>query len=269
MFMCGCKQIARRIHQPNNTYDGDAALIMDWVFYHDVLYKFSIRHWSHRVQDQVLLAADEKIISKAVFSPLRQEALPSLGCSLEMLDVFSRIIDVVLDRCDPRYLSPEHLKAIRALELRLDRLEQRGEEEPRIQPDGSFKLVPTCMLPEMYRLAAYIYLERMGRGLTELTEKLSQLVDAAYATLGELEACERPLPLFIVALEARSDDQRLAILDMVEKSLRKRPLGNIQLVEQMIKSAWVQQDLCEDGEVDQFAIFNAVVSAHRLPPSFT
>jgi hypothetical protein len=54
------------------TYDGDSALILDWVFYHDTMYKFSVTHWVQRVHDQVLLAKQSKIVSKAIFSPLRQ-----------------------------------------------------------------------------------------------------------------------------------------------------------------------------------------------------
>ena len=72
MFFSGAKKIANLVHQPNMTYDGDPALILDWIFYHDTLYKFSIRHWVKKQDDQVMLAAQEKIVSKAVFSPMRQ-----------------------------------------------------------------------------------------------------------------------------------------------------------------------------------------------------
>ena len=72
IFFCGTKKIAKTVHRQNNTYEGDPALILDWVFYHDVMYKFSIRHWSDKLEQQILLAAEDKIVSKAVFSPLRQ-----------------------------------------------------------------------------------------------------------------------------------------------------------------------------------------------------
>jgi hypothetical protein len=58
--------------QKHDTYVGDNALIMDWIFYHDTTYKFSIRHWEPKNEDQISLAAQKKIISKAVFSPERQ-----------------------------------------------------------------------------------------------------------------------------------------------------------------------------------------------------
>jgi hypothetical protein len=46
--------------------------MVDWIFYHDVMYKFSIKHWQTKNDDQIQLAAQEKIISKAIFSPERQ-----------------------------------------------------------------------------------------------------------------------------------------------------------------------------------------------------
>ncbi len=55
----------------DETYEGDLAMLLDWVFYHDVLYKFSIRHWTQRVEEQRQLAKEPKMISKEMYSPLR------------------------------------------------------------------------------------------------------------------------------------------------------------------------------------------------------
>jgi hypothetical protein len=36
------------------------------------MYKFSIRHWREKNKDQIQLAEQRKVLSKAVFSPERQ-----------------------------------------------------------------------------------------------------------------------------------------------------------------------------------------------------
>ena len=72
IYFCGTKRIAKHVSQKHDTIFGDKALIMDWIFYHDAMYKFSIRHWDNKTKDQIELAGQEKIISKAVFSPERQ-----------------------------------------------------------------------------------------------------------------------------------------------------------------------------------------------------
>ncbi|KAK3381160.1 fungal-specific transcription factor domain-containing protein [Podospora didyma] len=277
MFFSGAKKIANLIHRPDMTYDGDPALILDWIFYHDTLYKFSIRHWAKREEDQVMLAAQEKIVSKAVFSPMRQLILTSAGCSLELLCLMCQVTDAVLDRDDPRHLTPEHLGMIRNLELRLGRIQQiprvvpynPDHDEAIYGPQGTF----ASRLAELYRLASYIYLERMARCLPRSDEKVSSLVDQAMYILRGLGFCERPWPLFVVALEARNDEERMIVLNVLARSKNKKPLGNIPLVKRLIHSAWVQQDLQagEEGnnEADPMLVYNTVVSGNRFPPSFT
>jgi hypothetical protein len=71
VFFCGCKRISKMVYGHDETYEGDLATLLDWVFYHDVLYKFSIRHWTQRVEEQRQLAKETKIISKQIYSPLR------------------------------------------------------------------------------------------------------------------------------------------------------------------------------------------------------
>lgn len=84
IFFCGTKRIVNLVTKTDDTFFGDEALIIDWIFYHDVMYKFSIRHWREKNTDQILLASQRKVLSKAVFSPERQVvrfvplALPSL-----------------------------------------------------------------------------------------------------------------------------------------------------------------------------------------------
>ncbi|KAJ9144113.1 Fungal specific transcription factor domain-containing protein [Pleurostoma richardsiae] len=271
IFFCGTKKIARTVHERDNTYEGDQALILDWVFYHDVMYKFSIRHWEDKVEQQRLLAADEKIVSKAVFSPLRQAILPALGCSLELLDLLCQIVDLVLDRNDPRYLSEDHHRAIRSLELRLDRLDQR----PSLVTTPSSTLTEgqdgerTRKLAELFRLAAYIYLERLGKAVSPDNRLFKDLVDQAFRLLWDLGDCDRPWPLFVIALEARTDEERKLVLTVIGNALRRRPLGNLTITKRMIQAAWVHQDLQEGTGVDALLVYNRVVSANRVPPSFT
>ena len=45
-------------------------MILDWVFYHDTMYKFSSRHWYGKRKEPN--PKEPIVISKASFSPLRQ-----------------------------------------------------------------------------------------------------------------------------------------------------------------------------------------------------
>lgn len=188
-----------------------------------------------------------------------------------MLDIFSQIIDVVLDRDDPRCLSEDHLRSVRVLELRLDRIEQRPSEvsEQDVDVASESELARSAQLAELYRLTVSIYLQRLGKGVSRTSPVLSRLVDTAFRMLESISVCERPLLLFIIALEARTDEERLIILRVLARSLEARPLGNLPLTERLIHAAWVQQDLHEEADVNQLKVYNAVVSGNRVPPSFT
>lgn len=124
------------------------------------------------------------------------------------------------------------------------------------------------LMAKIYRLATLIYLQRVGRNLPRSSGKVEPLLDDAFAALKELGGCQRPWPLFIVALEARSDAERKAALQAVTASLKERPLGNMGAAAKMIQAAWVQQDLGGE-QLDPLFVYNAVISANKLPPSFT
>ena len=288
MFFCGTKAIARRVTQPHDTYYGDEALVLDWIFYHDAVYKFSIRHWMNKNDDQIQLAGQQKVISKAVFAPERQivsswspssvprphgihhennddtdiriQIAPTLGCSLELLDLVCQIVDAVLDRDDPLYLSPFHLKTMQSLEFRIRNLEQRKSGIAGLDPHNT-------TVAELYRLAALIYLSRIARGESRDSANVQELLTQAFDLLGTLDFCLRPWPLFIIALEADTEDLRKTIMKVLDESLKRRPLGSMSILSRMIREAWVQQDL-QSEEVDPLLLYNLTVSHNRVPPCF-
>ncbi|KAK1759971.1 fungal-specific transcription factor domain-containing protein [Echria macrotheca] len=282
IFFCGTKRIANLVHTRHATYDGDRALILDWILYHDTLYKFCVRHWAPKMPDQVQLAAQEKIMSKAIYSPMRQLIVPSAGCSLELLDLICRTTDAVHDRSDPRHLSPSHLAELRTLEFRIGNLKQypRFSETTTPSPptspscdDAEEEESHTTLLAELYRVAAQIYLARVARGLPRSDPSAASLVTKGICLLSEIKTCERPWPLFVVALEAGTDEERRTVLDVFDATLPRRPLGNLALTKRMVLAGWVRQDLSRDGEEekDMLGVYEGVVSSFggKVPPSFT
>ncbi|KIW16545.1 hypothetical protein PV08_03733 [Exophiala spinifera] len=68
---CGSKKLAKLSYEYDEAYEGDIALVLDWLFYHNVMYKFTMRHWGQRNSEQEDLAREPTIISKDLFSPKR------------------------------------------------------------------------------------------------------------------------------------------------------------------------------------------------------
>ena len=189
------------------------------------------------------------------------QIVPSLGCSLEILDLLCESVDAVMDRNDPLYLSPEHLATLKSLEIRLHNADQRYTGVLDVDPHRSH-------VAELYRLSILIYLYRVAKGEPMDCAAVEELVQQSFALLNDMEFCLRPWPLFVIALEAHTDDLRKTMLTILEESLKNRPLGSMQLLNRMIRDAWVQQDL-HPGEIDPLRLYNAVISHNRIPPSFT
>ena len=297
IYFCGCKRIALAMHREHRDYQGDLALILDWVFYHDAMYKFSIHHWEKRTAAQVMVKDGPKIISKPLFSPLRRVVNPSLGCSLELLEILCQVVDTVLEPSNPGYHSPEHLRALRQVELRLDDIVQHVSAVSAMSTmsgvdaavDGSsyntgnvhFLNQPQELQhieSQLYAVATKLYLQRLGRGVDKHTDAVQALLDRGFALLRTLGRCKRPWLLFVLGVEARDDDERRLVLCAMTAPAepQTRQPKNILLVRRLIQAAWTQQDLhatdagtpsSKDGG-SLLRVYNAVISANSAPPMF-
>ncbi|KAL7947567.1 fungal-specific transcription factor domain-containing protein [Trichoderma barbatum] len=265
IFFCGTKRIANQVTQTHDTYFGDRALLMDWIFYYDVMYKFSIQHWKNKNNEQIELAKQKKIISKAIFAPERQVVVPLLGCSLELLDILCQVIDAIYDRDDLHYQSESHMSTLKSLEIRLRILEQRHSGVLRLDTDEG---VHESKIAELFRLATLTYLFRLANREPGDSEAVAKTVRSAFDILSTVKYCERPWPLFVIALEARTEQQRTIVSTVLKGSLQKQPLGTMALVNRMIHDAWIQQDLHED-EMDPLVLYGRIISRNNAPPCFT
>jgi len=199
------------------------------------------------------------------------QILPSIGCSLEVLDLLCQLVDAALERDDPEFMSSDHLRTLDMLERHLTNLSQiiRLISEGGSIADEWTKTLHARNLAELYRLACMLYLERICRKNAKENEKVQRLISEAMDVMRVVCTCERPWPLFIIAMEARSEEERKLVMDVLGESLKRRPLGNLPLLRRMITAAWVQQDLYEGDEYDPMVIYSSTISGNRVPPSFT
>ncbi len=201
------------------------------------------------------------------------QILPSLGCSLEMLDLLCGIFDNVVSRDDEQFLSPEHRARLRTLEQRLCTMTQREsiitDEESETNNEG--RPSHAALVAESYRLAALIYLERVARNASHNVTKVTVLAENAFELLSRLESLERPWPLFVIALEAMDEEKRRLVLDVLDQGSEYRgKVGNMATLRMMVQAAWAQLDLAIGEErLNMLEVYNAVISANCIPPSFT
>jgi hypothetical protein len=123
---------------------------------------------------------------------------------------------------------------------------------------------------EVYKLATMIYLVRASQRPTESTPWLGPLIDSAFQTHMKACTCPHFFPLLILACEARNDERRLAVLEMLERVNSDSAIRSIDQLKDVIRALWAQQDLNSDMDLlaNYTSLLNTAVSSSSRLPSF-
>lgn len=155
-----------------------------------------------------------------------------------------------IELCGDPTTSPDQEKSNRAIEykalesklaLLTQRLDPRHEEYL-----SQHDRIRTLATAELYRIATFLYLHRVGS--TEPSQDIkTAYLQQALQVLGSLEVCTSPWPLFVIGCETETDDQRISILRTLDRMDEERHIGNVFVLRHIIESFWKQQDLQADS----------------------
>ncbi|KAF1816827.1 hypothetical protein P152DRAFT_504320 [Eremomyces bilateralis CBS 781.70] len=266
-YVCGCKGIFYRACDDRLAwYDSDFLLLLGWIQYHEVVARFSFRHWRGHGAFERDYVADEGftgLLPGICGTGLAKIPYPS-GPSNEILSLLSEVYDNVVEPSDSRYNTDEYRNYLEVLEWRIKRATgpshatQMTHSAPR--PDAP-------IVAKLYQLATLVYLERTSTKLSGQSEKVTQIVDSAFSIFRELETCQWPFPLLIFACEARGDGERMVILDLIAKTERKAHVRSLESLKTMVRFVWTQDDLAE-GPIDYADKMSTLMSISDSVPSF-
>jgi hypothetical protein len=122
-------------------------------------------------------------------------------------------------------------------------------------------------ISQLYRLAGLIYLERVLKP-SPTNGRLERWSAEAFDILRQLDICERPFPLFFVACEATTDEEREVVISLLKRTHKRSNQRRLHLIEHMIQSMWVQNDLVSDmGERNYVDALNTTMSSSQLLPT--
>ena len=79
---------------------------------------------------------------------------------------------------------------------------------------------------------------------------------------------QRQFPLLILGCEARTDEDRMVVLDLMSRTEKNTGIRNLQCMRGIIQSLWAQDDLAEK-EIGYTEKMRAVLSSSGILPSFT
>ncbi|KAI0908170.1 fungal-specific transcription factor domain-containing protein [Ustulina deusta] len=234
------------LHQLASIHGGHLAyrFLYTWFLYHEVLGGFSqpLKQWPHGPASLRLLQ-DSRFDTSMIIG--------SLGCSVEVMEIISyvnswRAIELHGDQAAS--LDQEKSKRAmeyKALESRISSLTQRLDprHEEHLSRHDRLRTLATA---ELYRIATFLYLHRIGSAENSQDIKSANL-QHALQILGSLEVCTSPWPLFVIACETETDDQRISILRTLDRMDEERHIGNVFVLRHIIESFWKQKDLQADS----------------------
>lgn len=120
---------------------------------------------------------------------------------------------------------------------------------------------------QLFQLALLIYIERTSTPSTRQSDTMRSRLQKAYAILPKLASIERHFPLLIVGCEAKTDEDRIIVLDLIARTEKKRDDGRMAGLKNLIVGLWAQDDLSE-RELRYEEKIGAVLGARRMLPSF-
>ncbi|KAE8554519.1 hypothetical protein EYB25_003058 [Talaromyces marneffei] len=227
--------------------------LLGWVEYHMVMSRFSIRHWYMNGES----------IKESKIPYLWTKVKDVSYCSHEILRYLYILFEMIRPPTDLLYHNDEYENTLRCLESRITNIVPSASEA--ISDTMSTAWVATI---ELFKLAALIYLKRASRNFSGTSPQIDAMVERAYVLLDSLEAFNPAFPLLIVGCEARTDEQRMKVLEHIERAMKTSSLRGLHGLRNILQQIWVQDDLAVDHELDYLNRLDAAITSYRIMPSF-
>jgi hypothetical protein len=187
-------------------------------------------------------------------------------CSHEILRHFYIMFEMIRKPTDSLYHSDEYENSLRCLENRItNTVPPAPEGATDITRGPSTAWAATI---ELFKLAGLIYLKRASRNFSGTSPQIDAMVERAYILLDDLETFNPAFPLLIIGCEARADEQRMRILEHIERAMKTSSLKSLHGLRNILQQIWVQDDLAVEYELDYLNRLDAVISSYQIMPNF-
>jgi hypothetical protein len=241
----------------------DVAALLDWVHYHDVLLQFSLLHWKREaaLSTELLWTSPTEILCAEITS------LPQPLFSL--LNLLSQVCDVVSSgpaHCDTLEDYQSYLSVLdwRIRSLPISKAVVAGDDTDPYYQDARLVL-------QLYQLAVLLFFNRSVEDYMEpKPARMQQHIDKAFSILPQLQSgCKPQFPIFIVGCEARTDEQRAVVLDVIERTEKTGCSRSWNYFKRILQATWAQDDLANGNSIISYRERLTLVMSHcQIVPSF-
>jgi hypothetical protein len=174
--------------------------------------------------------------------------------------LLAEVFKTLMYSSDPYYHTVEYQQSLHDLGSRLKDVQVASQKSEDSSDD--------CKALELTRLAGLIYLERVSRNFSGNSSLLSTWAQNALTILATLKVCPPLFALFIIGCELHTDEDRMVILDFFTRLEHVPHRKSLLETKGLIQTAWIQNDLEVDGELEYVHKINLVMSSRNVVPSF-
>jgi hypothetical protein len=271
-YILAAKNVLDALQDLNPATGSDTSIILGWMYYFDVMARFSLRHWRTKQIEAIArglgfhaqgedLCVMQHLLARESFA----KALPNISAHVHpIIQLLGEVSDVALYSSDPNYHSAEYQAQLDDLRWRLPAGSPLTHEPP-LLADASIELNDRQPI-ELTRLAGMIYLERVSRNFSGRSDQLTTWNIQALSIVAKCDSYLCSFALFVIGCEARTDEQRIVILKYYARMEARPQLRSFTMTKSLIETAWNQQDLAEDEQVGYVRKINLALSSRDILP---
>ncbi|KFA49201.1 hypothetical protein S40293_07200, partial [Stachybotrys chartarum IBT 40293] len=261
-YISGAKTLVNSIPMDVLKQEGDLLALIEWVYYYESVYRFTRVHWHPR---GVRKPSRWKMELPTMDKPLRPDTVVSI--QHHGLDLLTNICNTLQPSSNPTAHTEEYKNKIR-------QLRQQAEHDwaAALVPEEAFvtrEQSRSLLMKELYHLAVLIYLCRAAGSHIVDPECTIPWTRRGLRLLGALGTCDRTMPLVIIGAEASTDEDRMAVMDVLAATERQHPVRAGKCLWNFLHALWNQDDLHAERDlpVDYMEKLTAVMSMlEALPP---
>lgn len=270
IYLAGVKQLLNASSLPKPQEHDDLAVLLDWVYYHDVMMRFTLRHWNG---EAVGLPSNSSTAwtEACAYTEVYVQQLPAIdlkrSCISQQPSSTSALPELLSEFCDSMSGPASYTATGQALSDHkgfLTVLDWRIRTVPvLLKPDEAAEMTT---IVELYRLAALVYVNRVSEDLLDQAAQIQKYTEQGFLLLSKLAACERQFPIFVLGCEARTDEQRAIIMGLISRTEKRVTSRSFNHVTVLLHAVWAQDDLA-DVQINYWNKLTSVISRCVIVPS--
>jgi len=241
-------------------FDPEVAVLMDWVHYYHALARFSLLYWERDGTPEL------PSTPPGYFSLQEMSCLPPPINS--MLSLLSQVCDTVSSSVIPSQTSnslDDYKGFVQVLDWRIRSLSISLTSD---DDDYTHIFDEQTLTMYLYQLSLLLLLNRSSNGLIDKPIKTQQLIDKAFSIFARLSSCKQQFPIHVIGCEARTDEQRALILDIISRTENMSSSRSFNYTKKILQAVWAQDDLRDGSSLGYRDKLTWVISHCMIVPAF-